>query len=482
VCKLQTPYSNRFLKGVNILNYFYWNKNFETGIRKIDEQHKKIVILINQFSLAFSSQNKLPEIESTIDSLQTYIRTHFKDEEAELETSNLDPAEKLSHLKQHRMFDKTLHNLIKTNDIQDYDFATNLHQFLTTWLVSHILGTDMKLARTFKPDTAQARSSDLPLNVSNVESILLNALNESEHRFRFYSDHSPTIVWMADSSGTRTFFNKAYHDFAGEHDPEDESEWLDRIHPEDRNTYLELLDNIDNNKHSHIAEYRLLRHDNQYRYLYEHIISRTETDGTSIGYIASAMDITELKIAQKMLAESNEILENEVERCTLEIRKLITIDELTQIGNRRFIMERLTDETERSNRYNRTLTLLFIDADNFKQINDSFGHSIGDDVLVALSQCIKKEIRHNDFLGRYGGEEFLVLFPEVELKDAEEKAEKIRQKVSELHIDNYPGKLTVSIGVAEYRQKESIKDFIKRGDLGLYEAKKTGRNQVVSVP
>ncbi|MBM4779236.1 MAG: GGDEF domain-containing protein [Archangiaceae bacterium] len=164
-----------------------------------------------------------------------------------------------------------------------------------------------------------------------------------------------------------------------------------------------------------------------------------------------------------------------------EIYRLTTVDGLTQINNRRFFDEAIEREISRSRRYNRTLSLVLIDVDHFKRINDTFGHLAGDAVLKEVASAIKKRIRKEDLLARYGGEEFAVLTPEVDQKGALAMAEKVR-KVVEKHEFNFDAEripVTISCGVSTLGKKgDGAEALVQRADEKLYEAKEAGRNQV----
>lgn len=166
-----------------------------------------------------------------------------------------------------------------------------------------------------------------------------------------------------------------------------------------------------------------------------------------------------------------------------EIYRLTTVDGLTQIYNRRYFEETLERELARCNRYNRALSLVLIDIDHFKNVNDSFGHLAGDHILKSLASTIKTRIRREDILSRYGGEEFSLLLPEVDLPGAATLAEKTR-KVIEKHkfeFDNQHIPVTVSLGVATIDGTQSdAQDLIRAADAKLYEAKAAGRNKVRS--
>lgn len=152
-------------------------------------------------------------------------------------------------------------------------------------------------------------------------------------------------------------------------------------------------------------------------------------------------------------------------------------DFLTGINNRRSLSGIMEFEISRAQRYQSRLSLLLFDVDDFKQVNDNFGHKVGDVLLQHLAQLAKETIRRADILARWGGEEFAILMPETELSNAEILAEKLRVKIQKHHFSPV-GNISISIGVAELRHGELMDDLIHRADQALYQAKNDNKNCV----
>ncbi len=176
-------------------------------------------------------------------------------------------------------------------------------------------------------------------------------------------------------------------------------------------------------------------------------------------------------------------------RTEARLRELATTDGLTQLWNRQYFMELAEKELSRSVRYNRPLCLMFLDLDNFKAVNDSYGHQAGDKVLQALAQVFRSVLREVDMVGRIGGEEFAALLPETELEPGAMVAERLRQRLAEQTVQTERGdvRVTVSIGVTAMQSDEeaagpptsrSMETLLKFADEALYAAKKKGRNCV----
>ncbi len=161
----------------------------------------------------------------------------------------------------------------------------------------------------------------------------------------------------------------------------------------------------------------------------------------------------------------------------LEARLDAYTDPLTGLRNRRYLDLILERELFRARRYRRPLSLLVLDLDNFKRINDTHGHPVGDRVLRALARCLEEHIRQSDRAVRLGGEEFAILLAETPLAQAVRMASRLRQAVAALRVFPAEG-ISVSIGVAEARPEDSPLSLLKRADDALYQAKRRGKNRV----
>jgi diguanylate cyclase (GGDEF)-like protein/PAS domain S-box-containing protein len=171
------------------------------------------------------------------------------------------------------------------------------------------------------------------------------------------------------------------------------------------------------------------------------------------------------------------------EQKSLEARltEYATVDELTGAFNRRYLFEAGAAECVRGSRHQRSFSLLMLDLDDFKDVNDTLGHSTGDEILRCFVRTCRAQLRASDTLGRIGGEEFAIVAPETPIEGGRQVAERIRAdcEAARLLVDGQPVRITVSIGVAEFEGSED--DFaavMKRGDRALYRAKRSGRNRV----
>ncbi len=160
-----------------------------------------------------------------------------------------------------------------------------------------------------------------------------------------------------------------------------------------------------------------------------------------------------------------------------ELHAASITDPLTGLYNRRYLYQRLEQETESANRYGQPLSILLFDLDHFKRINDTLGHNVGDDVLVWVSGVLRSTLREVDIAGRHGGEEFLVILPQTDLAGGIGVAERLRAAIESIEWPVNGLRVTISGGVAQYSSGERVDEFVHRADCKLYEAKKSGRNR-----
>ncbi len=204
-------------------------------------------------------------------------------------------------------------------------------------------------------------------------------------------------------------------------------------------------------------------------------------------YIKNKDEIGELAMAFNAMGEAinqtAQSLKQDRDEALLErddaIYKAIT-DPLTGLNNRNYFYLQINQRLQASIRYHQPLSLLMMDIDHFKSINDKFGHSVGDEVLRQIGKAIKSEIRASDMAIRYGGEEFVAILTNTPLNKAQVKAEALRELIQYLSIPELKGQnVTISIGLSQLRRSDAnIDEIINRADKALYKAKEDGRNQV----
>lgn len=233
-----------------------------------------------------------------------------------------------------------------------------------------------------------------------------------------------------------------------------------KIHPEDYQRVMDgMIKHLKGEAHVYEAEYRIKGKDGEYRWFYDRgSVTKRDDQGKPLFLAGIVFNITERKKEEQTLMET------------------AVTDELTKVMNRRGILALLNDHLSEQT-HQPALSILMLDIDDFKHINDTYGHLVGDAVLLELANLIQDNLRKTDYLGRYGGEEFLVVFPNSHLNQIKTVSERIRKAV-ESHVFPNHIHLTISGGAYELRGG-SLYDVIHQADLNLYEAKRIGKNRIV---
>lgn len=193
-------------------------------------------------------------------------------------------------------------------------------------------------------------------------------------------------------------------------------------------------------------------------------------------------DYAKLDAECKKLKRALDIKEIEVRAILTQAHEIANTDVLTFLPNRRKIITDLQEEVIRSNRYGTPLTISILDIDHFKKVNDTYGHTSGDEALRSVAACLRDRIRHPDTIGRYGGEEFLIVLPNSISRSAVDQALRLFQAIRALKIETNGNEfsVTISMGIAQLRiGEENWEQFLHRADEALYTAKNTGRDRWV---
>ncbi len=186
------------------------------------------------------------------------------------------------------------------------------------------------------------------------------------------------------------------------------------------------------------------------------IYPRVDERGERVGYTAISHDITDKK----------------------RVEELSVTDQLTRLHNRMFLETSFHKEINRAKRYKYPFSVIMVDIDQFKEVNDTYGHDVGDNVLIIISELLANNIRETDIIGRWGGEEFLIICPHTHTSDAKILAEKLRSGIA-IFPFNVVGNKSCSFGISEFDlEDEGYKEVVKRSDEALYRAKRNGRNRV----
>jgi len=278
----------------------------------------------------------------------------------------------------------------------------------------------------------------------------------SAKEYELILENAPNLVWRSGKDGKCDYFNKTWLDFTGKA-IEDElgNQWAEGVHPNDLDQCLEVYTKAFENQEIFEMHYRLKRFDGDYRIINDRGAPFYSDDGTFLGYIGSCIDVTD-----KIQGEA--------------MREMAIKDGLTGVYSRQYFNQLMNAEIERSIRIEKIFSVMMIDIDKFKEVNDIFGHLVGDQVLVAIVKILKDNIRIYDIIGRFGGDEFMIFLPETNQKKAYEIANRMisflnREKIK---IKAHEIKVAISIGISEYNNNQTYDALLHAADKAMYLAKK----------
>lgn len=205
---------------------------------------------------------------------------------------------------------------------------------------------------------------------------------------------------------------------------------------------------------------------------------------TKLVYLDRLPSVVREAKSKHELLETNRFLIQELRRANDRLQKLTFTDEMTGIYNYRFLSRQLETEIKRAERYEKPLAVCLIDIDFFKQINDKFGHPSGDSALKSVADTLSEMVRSVDYVGRYAGDEFLIIFPDTNLKDAVNLCERIISRINNktIPVGSQHLHVTLSIGAADFHpaKRNTAEKLVAAADRCLYKAKEQGRNRVVA--
>lgn len=293
------------------------------------------------------------------------------------------------------------------------------------------------------------------------------ALAQSEALFRTLAQVAPVGIFRTDATGSCTFVNERYCDIAGITLEEAQgSGWGRAIHPDDLATVLETWDEAVKARTPFMLEYRFRRPDGRTTWVVGQARAELDGQGGICGYVGTITDISNRKEAEE------------------EVRQLAFYDHLTGLANRRLLLDRLQRALAASQRSGEQGALLFIDLDNFKQLNDSHGHEQGDLLLQQVAQRLKASVRETDTVARLGGDEFIVILEQLSRTPAEAQqqavavAEKILSNLNQPYpLSKGPHHATPSIGITLISDHHSsLGELLQQADTAMYQSKLAGRN------
>ncbi|MET0102994.1 MAG: sensor domain-containing diguanylate cyclase [Sedimenticola sp.] len=292
------------------------------------------------------------------------------------------------------------------------------------------------------------------------------ALTEKEQVYRLLIENQTDLVVKVDLEGRFQFVSQTYCETFGK--SQDEllgNQFMPLVHEDDRKSTAKAMEALYSPPHKAYMEQRAMTKDG-WRWFGWMDTAVLDDSQNVIAIIGVGRDITDKKQAE------------------FRLEKLATYDSLTGLFNRQALEVRLEKEVDRASRYAHPLSILMLDIDHFKEINDAYGHQVGDEILRDCSALLNDLIRKTDYAGRYGGDETIVVLPETSSSQAVELAERLRTRIADERfttVENEPLNITVSLGVATYPDNASQqKELMRAADDAMYKAKESGRNRVVS--
>lgn len=301
------------------------------------------------------------------------------------------------------------------------------------------------------------------VELENLVSERTAELREREEVLRLITSAAQDAIIMVDNDGKVTFWNKAAEKMFGY-----SSEEMQGMYPHDlvAPQHYHEQQRAGFSLFAHSGEGGLINKTTE--------VEALRKDGTSF---FAELSLSSVKIMGKWhgIGIARDITDRK--RAEEKLKLQATTDTLTGIANRRLFNTFLETEMRRAARHHLPLAVMLVDIDYFKQINDAYGHQVGDDVLVELTRLVSGKIRAHDLFARWGGEEFVILSPNSNAENMRLLAEKLRAAV-EMHDFSDISRVTCSFGLTEYRTGDSAEDFIGRADACLYRAKERGRNRI----
>jgi diguanylate cyclase (GGDEF)-like protein/hemerythrin-like metal-binding protein/PAS domain S-box-containing protein len=472
---------------------FKWDARYETGLAEVDAQHKSLVEIINHLGELRASGGSVADLTAALGALADYAKYHFSAEDALMQAAGISPEHSTTHRREHAQFLDHI-NQISEEAQGDVMLAIDLLlRYLVKWLAFHILGQDTEMAleiaalqRGISPEAARNEARE---HVMRGTEVLFDALNvlydelgasyvelsrayaqlqqSSESRLKEAQRLAHLGSWELDLSKNHlTWSDEIYRIF--EIDPEQfgasYEAFLNAIHPEDRAMVNQAYQDSLQTRQPYEITHRLLMADGRVKHVHE----RGKTDYDAVGQplrsIGTVQDVTERV---------------ELEH---ELRAQAQVDYLTGLANRRHFIQQGEVELARTLRFGRPLSLLMLDIDRFKAINDTHGHRAGDAALQTLAAHCHDALREIDIIGRIGGEEFAIILPETDGAGANLLAERLRESIARQTLATEKGAtlgMTVSIGIATLAGGEAARldDLLSQADTALYEAKRAGRNR-----
>lgn len=318
-------------------------------------------------------------------------------------------------------------------------------------------------------------STEPPFHILTIRDETERWRAERRYRVAFEADPAPSVIARL-SDTTILDANEGMSELTGLSQEELRERALVNLKPLDSSE--EMAEKLKEGERVHKVKRLLLNADND---VVPVLLSARsiEVEGERCG-IFTFIDMSELETARREQRETEAKLSSAIEEHAVEkaaMSRLVLTDSLTGIANRRALNIRMAEERSRAQRYDDTFSILVLDLDRFKSLNDTYGHTTGDRVLREVAQLLQEECREGDMAGRWGGEEFMMILPQIDLAGAAEVAERIRRRIKETTFSDGV-RATISIGVASYGDGHTTGGLFAQADRALYAAKAGGRDRV----
>jgi diguanylate cyclase (GGDEF)-like protein/PAS domain S-box-containing protein len=275
------------------------------------------------------------------------------------------------------------------------------------------------------------------------------------NQYRIIVESAPNMIWRAGLDALCNYFNTTWLTYTGRTmEQEAGNGWAEGVHRDDFDRCLRIYLGAFDKRESFEMVYRLKRNDGEYRWIHDRGVPFYDDTGEFGGYIGSCIDINEQIVGESW-------------------KSIAQKDGLTGLWNRHFFDQEARRITDAAGCSGLRLSAVMFDIDRFKEVNDSYGHQFGDRVLIAFSGILKASIRDTDLLGRYGGDEFVLLLPQTGADETENVIRRVSEKaVPNICYGEASVALSFSFGIAELRADETYESFIGRADRSMYEAKR----------
>lgn len=474
------------------IEIFPWSANFQTGIDEIDEQHKVLVKLINRLALHLSDESQSELLDETFNELADYAVYHFQCEERIWERFFPKESPIKGHKETHSNFISTLTALKKEEEtVELYQVTEHLLSFLVNWLAQHILDSDMRMAKTViamqSGLSLEASQDKVDKEMSGVLGVILDTtlsmynhlcertldltreINKGKsaenvlRRFSRIFDATHEGIIITNPESLIVEVNPAFSKVTGYSRKEAIGKNPNFLGSGKQNAtfYNEMWSAVKSNGHWQGEIWNRKKNGELFAELLTISVVNNE-QGELLNYVGLFSDITQSKQQQ----ESLELMAH--------------YDVLTQLPNRALFSDRFVQAVGHSKRSELLLAVCFLDLDDFKPINDTYGHHVGDQLLIEVAERIKANIREEDTVSRQGGDEFTLLLGEIDtVQQCEILAKRILHSLAQPYkIEGQTFTISATLGATIYPLDDSdIDTLMRHADQAMYQAKLEGKGR-----